>query len=76
MNEGKQVIKFPRDAPIDPNAVRFPLDGVRQNYYTCKHKVHKHVGLKLNKLKNASTYPYVPCCFKPNQMKNPKYLHY
>jgi hypothetical protein len=76
MNEGKQVIKFPRDAPADPNAVRFPLDGVRQNYYTCKHKVHKHVGLKLNKLKNASTYPYVPCCFKPNQMKNPKYLHY
>ena len=76
INKGKQVIKFPRDIPKDPNATKFPLDGVRQNYYTCKHKVHKHVGLKLNKLKNASEYPYVPCCFKPNQIKNPKFLHY
>jgi hypothetical protein len=76
LNKGQQVIKFPRDVPADSNAIRFPLDGVNQNYYTCKHNVHKNIGLKLNKLKNASIYPYVPCCFKPTQNKNPKFLHY
>ena len=65
----KSVMKFPRDAPEDPDTFKFPMDGEGQNYYTCNNPVYKYVGIKNNKLKNADVYPYVPCCFKRNQAK-------
>ena len=75
-SEGKHMIKFPRDIPDDPNAFKFPMDGDRQHYYVCNNPGYKYVGLKNNKLKNADKYPYVPCCFKLDQQKKPKFLNY
>ena len=73
---GKSVIKFPRDIPDDPKGVKFPNDGENQNYYTCNNKQYKYVGLTKNKLKNSEKFPYVPCCFKNDQSNKPKYLNY
>lgn len=75
-SDGKSVIKFPRDIPDDPRAFKFPMDGEDQQYYVCDHEKYKFVGLKLNKLKNADKYPYVPCCFLVDQRNKPNYLHY
>jgi hypothetical protein len=73
---GQNVIKFPRDIPADPRAVKFPNDGENQNYYVCNNKPYKYVGLTKNKLRNSDKFPYVPCCFKNDQSKKPKYLNY
>ena len=75
-NKGKSVLKFPRDIPDDPDALRFPNDGENQQYYTCKYEKSQYVGLTENKLENSNEYPYVPCCFKIDQTKKPKFLHY
>jgi hypothetical protein len=66
--EGKNVIKFPRDNSGD--------DSENQLYYTCKHVKHKHIGLQENKLKNSDVYPYVPCCFERDQRNKPAFQHY
>ena len=73
---GQSVMKFPRDVPVDPNALKFPADGEDQRYYTCKHQKYKYIGLQENNLKNSDVYPYVPCCFARNQQKKPVYQHY
>lgn len=73
---GQSVIKFPRDIPTDPNAVRFPNDGENQHYYVCNNKQYKYVGLAKNRLKNADKFPYVPCGFKNDQSTKPKFLNY
>ena len=75
-SEGKNTLKFPRDRPDDPDAFKFPMDGEGQQYYVCDNPEFKYAGIKLNKLKNADTYPYVPCCFAKPQEKKPKYLNY
>ena len=75
-SNGKSILKFPRDIPDDPDAFKFPMDGEGQNYYVCNNPGYKFVGIKNNKLKNADTYPYVPCCYKINQQKKPKFMHY
>ena len=72
----KSVMKFPRDIPEDKKAIRFPMDGEDQNYYTCDHKTHKYVGLISNNLKNSDVYPYLPCCYKNNQTGKPSYKYY
>ena len=74
--KGLSVMKFPRDVPEEKNAFKFPMDGVDQNYYICNNPEYKYVGIRNNKLKNDDAYPYVPCCYKSNQEKKPKYLHY
>ena len=75
-SDGKSVMKFPRDVPEDPNAFKFPMDGEDQQYYVCNNEKYKFMGLKINKLKNSDTYPYVPCCFLVDQRNKPNYLHY
>ena len=75
-SEGKSVMKFPRDVPDDPRAFKFPMDGEDQQYYVCDNEKYKFMGLKINKLKNADEYPYVPCCFLTDQRNKPSYLHY
>ena len=72
----QHIIKFPRDIPANKDTQSFPMDGINQHYYTCKHKDNKFVGLKNNKLKNASIYPYIPCCFKSDQTKKQTFKHY
>ena len=74
--EGKSVMKFPRDRPDDPDAFNFPMDGEGQNYYVCNNPEYPYTGIRINKLKNADVYPYVPCCFERDQRKKTKYLHY
>jgi hypothetical protein len=74
--DGRSVMKFPRDDPDDPGAFKFPMDGEDQRYYVCDHEKYKYVGLKVNKLKNADLYPYVPCCFLVDQSNKPNHLHY
>jgi hypothetical protein len=74
--EGKSVIKFPREIPDDPNITKYPSDGQNSRYYTCNHKIHPYIGIQKNNLKNSDNYPYVPCCFKRDQQKKPRYQHY
>lgn len=76
IESGKSVIKFPRDIPDDPNAVRFPNDGQNQHYYVSDSKQYKYVGLTKNRLRNSDKFPYVPCCFKNDQSTKPKFLNY
>jgi hypothetical protein len=75
-NEGKSVLKFPRDIPSDPKAFKFPMDGQNQQYYVCNKPGFKYPGIKNNKLKNQDKFPYVPCCFEKPQENKPKYLNY
>lgn len=65
--KGLQVIKFPRDKPIDASAEKFPSDGTNQKYYVCLDPVKKYPGIQQNKLANSSYYPFVPCCFRTDQ---------
>ena len=71
-----RVMKFPRDVPDDPDAFKFPMDGEKQKYYTCKGKVYKHIGLKENNLTNADRYPLVPCCYRTDRSKTAKWENY
>ncbi len=76
IKKGKNVVKFPRDALAnDPNPI--PSDGKKQFYYTCKDPTHPYLGLQRNSLlTNSDRYPYIPCCFKNNQVKKPIYQSY
>lgn len=76
IEEGKSVMKFPRDIPKDKNAEKFPRDGINQNYYKCDHETHPNIGLTENELKNADIYPYVPCCFIASQKNKQLYKRY
>lgn len=76
ISEGKRILKFPRDIPDDPKALKFPKDGEDQQYYVCNDPKYKYPGIMHNKLKNANIYPYVPCCFEKPQENKDKYLHY
>jgi len=49
-----QVMKFPNQE-----------DG---KYYICENKEYPFPGLKVNVLANKDTYPYIPCCFKTQQL--------
>jgi hypothetical protein len=72
----QSYMKFPRDRPDDLESLKFPRDGENQHYYICNNPAYPHPGLKDNNLENSDIYPYVPCCFKKDQSKKPKYLHY
>jgi len=74
--QGKNVMKFPRDVMSDPNKEQFPMDGKNQHWYICNNDKYTFCGVKENKLKNADKYPYVPCCFLVDQTNKSKYLHY
>ena len=77
IEQGKSIIKFPRDVPDDKDVIKFPMDGEDQNYYMCDHLPdHKFVGVKVNKLKNHIMYPYIPHCYKTEQIKKPAFKHY
>ena len=52
----RQVLPFPRDNP--------------KWYFVCPNDEYPFPGVKHNKdLPNKNEYPYVPCCFKENQMR-------
>lgn len=76
IEQGIDVMKFPRDAPINPDSIKFPMDGINQNYYICEHPKHKYVGLKENTLKNSDIFPYIPCCYINDQKNKPGYKYY
>ena len=83
-----QIMKYPRDKQsLDKN--QYEGDGTNQLYYTCendkkyKYLIYKnpdpyhYIGLVKNKkLSNVDSYPYVPCCFKRNQLGSRKYTTY
>ena len=77
-SEGDGVMKYPRDSS-ELNDPPYPSDGVSQHYYSCMNTEYPHIGLQKNKLpENRDAYPYVPCCFKTEQMGKPGgyYRHY
>lgn len=76
LKSNKSYMKFPRDRPDDTDTLKFPRDGENQHYYICNNPAYQYPGLKDNNLENSDIYPYVPCCFKKDQSKKPKYLHY
>lgn len=69
-------MKFPRDRQEDPEVLSLPRDGENQHHYICKNPAYPFPGLKDNNLDNSDIFPYVPCCFKKDQSKKPKYMHY
>lgn len=61
--DGYQVMKFPKDG-----------EKGTQRFYICEHSDRSFPGLSLNTLSNKDIYPYVPCCFKRDQIeKNESY---
>ena len=65
-NQGKQVMKFPRDRDNE-NIEIFSSDGIEQKYYICKNENYPYPGIQKNNLSNSEDYPYLPCCFAVNQ---------
>lgn len=49
----------------------YPVKGegnIKPSIYSCDlHKTHPYPGLRMNKLKNADTFQYLPCCYATNQ---------
>lgn len=75
--EGKQqVIVFPRN--IQEEEPNYPSDGKNQKYYICNNPEYPYPSVQVNKLANADIYPYLPCCFKTDQMnrENTPYQEY
>ena len=62
----ENVMKFPRDK-VDQGK-SYPSDGVNQKYYVCLNPEFPYPGVQENRLNNSEAYPYVPCCFKTNQL--------
>lgn len=63
--EGKQTIQFPR---TEAEGAQF--------YYSCDHHPeYPYIGLRANILDNKDKYPYVPCCFKKDQINKKKSLY-
>lgn len=57
--EGKQVMKFPKDEEDSYN-------------FICEYEDKKYPGLQVNKISSTNeNYPLVPCCFKSDQSKRP-----
>lgn len=44
-----------------------PIDGPTR-YFACEHEGYTHAGLILNPTDNNDVYPYLPCCFKEDQL--------
>lgn len=74
--KGNQVMLYPRD--IQENKPHYSSDGVDQQYYICTNPDFPYPGLRENKLSNSADYPFVPCCYKIDQMnkKNSLYRKY
>ena len=70
--EKNKIMKFPREDTI----VKFPNSDASQRYYTCSDGLFP--GVKPNNLEqNKDIYPYVPCCFKKDQIiENKKKSNY
>ena len=69
-DEGRMVMKYPRDIPKNvPENEVFPSDGRNQQYYVCLKGEFIYPGVQENKHDNKDEYPYVPCCFKMDQSK-------
>ncbi|GHV49491.1 hypothetical protein AGMMS49579_01330 [Spirochaetia bacterium] len=51
--------------------IKFPIKGegnLKPLLYSCdNHKTHPYPGLRINKLPNKETFPYIPCCYINNQ---------
>lgn len=75
IEEGKSVIKFPRDL-IEDNETPFPSDGVNQQWYTSYNDEYPFVGVKENNLINKEQYPVVPCCFEKDQTTKTVFSNY
>lgn len=78
-SKGKEVMLFPRDRPESVDAVKYPSDGLNQNFYVCKNPEYPYPGLQVNnKLSNSKDYPFLPCCFKNQQSEKPNsiFRHY
>lgn len=56
----KEVMVFPR-----------PESGVETRNYVCNHPENIFPGLRKNVLENSDKYPYIPCCYKKNQVEIP-----
>jgi hypothetical protein len=68
-----EVKKYKQD---EYQVMKFPKDGEKgtQRFYICEHQDRSFPGLSLNTLSNKDIYPYVPCCFKRDQIeKNESY---
>lgn len=75
IEEGKSVIKFPRDLTDDIEAP-YPSDGVNQQWYTSYNDDYPFVGIKENNLINKEQYPVVPCCFEKDQTTKTLFMNY
>jgi hypothetical protein len=60
-----QVLPFPKKS-----------ENVTPLNFICLHEIHPFPGVVVNKKKNKDKYPYIPCCFKKNQLKKKNYLAY
>jgi hypothetical protein len=68
--EGKEIMTFPRNVP--ESGPTYPSDGKNQHKYVCLNPEYPYPGLQVNtKLSNSDEFPYLPCCFKNEQINKP-----
>lgn len=56
--KGKQVLAFPKDDP--------------EVFLVCPNDEWRYPGVRVNRYANRDMYPYRPCCYKTDQLKDPK----
>jgi len=57
--------------------LKFPPTGDTEFYFSCEHHrqdkpPYPYPGVRVSNLKNKKRYPFIPCCFKTNQIANSK----
>lgn len=78
-NYSRKCSKTPKIVEEKVNEPDHYTMGFLGTVYSCDHhKDYKYPGLIINKLSNASTYPFLPCCFQSDQRhrRGGPYRHY
>lgn len=73
------IISDEEVASAPHTVMTFPIRGESTpRNYTCPNESHSFIGLRDNPLDNRDLFPYIPCCYKKNQMtqKGSKYRNY
>jgi len=74
LKEGKQVMIFPKNISktkykkmikARENPLKFLVKDIYK--FTCDYKEHKYPGVIVNKTKNKTDVPLLPCCYKTDQ---------
>ena len=72
----RQIMPFPKTDAVSPGLPNLPKDNPRWNF-VCPDDNNPYPGVKLNHdLPNRDRFPYVPCCFKKDQMTPGVNSHY